>query len=406
MKPLLILILLTSSLNVFSSELAVNVRDQKKKLTTLSVSVPTKEDGTAETDHFSVHKGESELPLDLRELSETEKKKAGTVLYHLAVARKYFSEVLGSEFVSTLPTLTVRIEMPKPYNENLHFLSEATEEEFNNALTIPASGNKALASVTKWGTEIWFRPMKAIEINNPVYQVMDQVDRMDPTAVVGPVIDREVTDLASQAAITGSFSSVDYLGSLSQILFTVGALEVLPKVVKFATKSIKSEAYLDTALIPEVIYHEFSHVALSDFISVRKSTPLNEGMANYFAAVINDSAKIAAHNGEASKNVGAYNGASKEMYNSVLETKASGQTNFVFSYLWRIRTRFAEVYADGGLRADRMIFAARKHLQYSDKPIRTDLVQAIRNAIPEAFTEAESRKARMILNDVTLKAGL
>lgn len=401
MKTLVSSILIVSSLSATASEFTVNIRDAKKKLVAQTRSIPVLSPELAETEHFRVHKAENDTPVELGN-----DKKAATVLYHLGIARDYFKNVLGSGFVAAHPQVTVRIEMAKPFNENLHYIEESAHEEFNNALTIPASGPKALGTVDKWNTEIWFRPMKAIKIDNPVYQMMNQLDQVDASTTVGPVVEGVVTDLAAQAAISGTFNSLDYMGALSQVLFVAGALEVLPKVVKFATKSIKSEAYLDTALIPEVIYHEFAHVALSDYISVRKSTPLNEGMANYFAAVINQSAKIAAKNGSASKNTSAYNGASKELYHSIYETKASGQTNFVLSYLWRIRARFAREFTDGGEIADRLVFQSRKYITHTGKPIRDDLTGSLRAAIPEVFSKSQERQARMILADETRKAGL
>lgn len=400
MKLLISILFLFQAVSASATELPVNIRDAKKKLVTKSMSVKTLSPGIAETEHFRVLKSDSDSAVDLdRDLTGTEKTRAGTVMHHLNIARDYFTNVLGSDFVKTHPKINVRIEMARSFNENLHFLPEGKQDEFNNALTVPASGAKALDSVDKWGVEIWFRPVKEIEVDNIVYRAADELDSIDSSVTVAPVVDRAVTELVSQAAISGSFSSVDYMGALSQVLFTIGALEVFPKVVKFATKSIKSETFLDTALIPEVIYHEFAHVALSDFISIRKSTALNEGLANYFAAVINQNAKIAFQNGSASRNMTGYNGEKKDMYHSVLETKAAGQANFVFSYLWRVRTRFAKEFSNGELIADRMIFESRKFIQYGDKPIRNDLVQALRQA-------TDSRKARMLLAEVSVEAGM
>ena len=36
---------------------------------------------------------------------------------------------------------------------------------------------------------------------------------------------------------------------------------------------------LDSALVPEIIYHEFAHLALSDNLELSHSTPVIEGMA-------------------------------------------------------------------------------------------------------------------------------
>lgn len=394
MKLILSLVILLQMSLAVAHEVSVNARDSKKKLRETLVPVPS-------TEHFRIVRGDADSPVN-----PEEDLRAATVLHHLNVARKYFVDVLGARHLEERPEITVRIEMSRVFNENFHFHPDEKQEEFNNALTIPAAGKKALNSVNAWGTEIWFRPMKPVKVDNVVYRSMDEIDRVDPTLLVGPLAEKAAAEAVSHLALSGTLDSFDYMGVLSSLLFTVGALEVLPKVVKFATKDLKSEAYLDTALIPEVIYHEFSHVALSDFVSVRRSTALNEGLANYFAAVINDSARIAHRNGGASRNVTGYNGNAKGMYHSSLETRASGQTNFVFSFLWRLRNRLASDMISGDILSDRLIFAARKHIKYAERPIRDDLLQALRQAIADVASDSEARILRMILTDVALKAGL
>lgn len=408
MKSLLLaLIIVSNSLLAAPLELPVNVRDDKKKISVKYLVLQDLQSNLAETEQFKILKGPEEKAIDLTsEITDEDLLKTGTVLHHLAIARNYFVNVLKSDYVSSLPQISVRIDMSKPYNENFHFLDKSKSEEFNNALTIPASGNKAMPDVSKWNIEIWFRPMKKIKVDNIVYVTGKQIDQLDVSAVLKTVADETITDAVIQSTLTESLSGLDYMGYVSQLLYTVGLFEVLPKVMMFATKSIKSESYLDTAMIPEVIYHEYSHVALSDFISVRKSTPLNEGMANYFAAVINNSSKIAAKNGSHSKNIAPYNGKAKTMYNSLLETKASGQTNFVFSFLWNLRQKLGSEFKDGELLADKIIFNSRKHVRYAEKPIKDDLLPSLMDSVGEVATPAQARKLRLIINDVAVKSGL
>src|SRR5690606_1307067 len=51
--------------------------------------------------------------------------------------------------------------------------------------------------------------------------------------------------------------------------------------------------HLDSALVPEIIYHEYSHVALSDHLVLSHSTAVIEGMADIFAGFIGNTSKLA-----------------------------------------------------------------------------------------------------------------
>jgi hypothetical protein len=159
-------------------------------------------------------------------------------------------------------------------------------------------------------------------------------------------------------------------------------------------------------MIPEVSYHEFSHIAFSDEISIRRSTPLNEGIANYFAAVINKNSKVASKNGEYSKNISSYNGDSKVRYNSMLETDKAAHANFVFSFLWSLRNRFGKEMENGAVQFDKLLFESRKHVTYAKNPIKDDLLPSLTNAASALYPGANARKIRLLILDQALKAGI
>ena len=67
--------------------------------------------------------------------------------------------------------------------------------------------------------------------------------------------------------------------------------------------SIPYDVKLDSAMVPEIIYHEFTHVAMSDYIPLTGSFAVSEGIANYFASVISGNTEIAGKLGEYGKNI-------------------------------------------------------------------------------------------------------
>ena len=104
----------------------------------------------------------------------------------------------------------------------------------------------------------------------------------------------------------------------------------------FAAEFFSRKIYrLDSALVPEIIYHEFSHIALSDHLELSHSTSVNEGLADYFAGKIANSKKLATK----IKNYNLFNG--KEVrknqdYRLAFEKGEYANSDFVFGLLWNI----------------------------------------------------------------------
>lgn len=387
---------------VHATDIPVTLRNQKQKLTVEKVDFSGKLQGPlAVTDHFMVLNAMDQEAMDFSrtDSSPDDLLRAGTVLYHLAIAREYFVSVLDSQYVRDFPVIKVRLNMTKPFNEYFHFVKESKQDQFNNAVSVPPSGSKKSQDVAPWDSEIWFRPSRVQEIPNSVFQSSKLLDQMNLTpSVVGAVIEQGIVD--------GGTQSSDYVGYLNNLLWTLGIFEVAPKVLQIVSQPFNTSMYMDTALIPEVIYHEFTHVALSDHVSLKRSGSVNEGMANYFAAVISGGSKIAMGNGKHSKNIQGYEGKKKLMYDQKLETEKAAHSGFVFSFLWRLRSRFMGDLKDGNLLADKLVFASRKHLRYSDKPIKDDLVPALITAVEDVFPKQQSRLVRMMISEVAIETGI
>lgn len=388
----------------------VNVRSDKNELKTVTMdSQDISGSAFAETEDFRILRSTETDVIDFssENFSEDERLRAATALYHAKIARDYFRNVLEAPKSEKQSRISVRIDMNHPFNEFYHFVPESKLLEYNNAVTIPASNIRAMPDVPKWDNEMWFRSAKEEDVDNSVYQVAKILDQMDLTVeMVKIATDQSVQNSVVSSTLDESFRNVDYMGFVESVLYTVGIFKIAPKFLIFATGSIKTKTYLDTAMIPEVIYHEYSHYALSDYVSLRKSTPVNEGLANYFAAVISNNGNIASKTGRFSKNIGGYDGTSKMMYDSKMETANAAHSNFVFSYLWRLRLRMEKEIKGGDKLNDQLVFNARKYLKYAKKSIKDDLIPALNRSVEDIIPKNQARKVRLIITDVATKKGL
>lgn len=122
------------------------------------------------------------------------------------------------------------------------------------------------------------------------------------------------------------------------VIRTVGASVIMEAGYHFIdplTRLFTRKWYwLDTALVPEVIYHEYAHAALSDYLVLSHSTAIIEGMADFFAGQI-------AHSPELAKNIKKYNtyngknALKKKDYMIQFESTDYANTDFVFAYCGR-----------------------------------------------------------------------
>jgi hypothetical protein len=86
--------------------------------------------------------------------------------------------------------------------------------------------------------------------------------------------------------------------------------------------------YLDTALVPEIIYHEYAHIALSDEIAPTHSTGVVEGMADFFTMIINPQKRLMAPLKDIN-NAAAKNPYSNLAYHTHDETENAARGDFV-----------------------------------------------------------------------------
>ncbi len=339
MKTLLIaFILITQVSHAAEIKRRAVVRDHNFKAVIDDVTLPdlTSDEGY-EGKYFKIVKGKDKEAIRFDD-SEELQLKAATTYYHLNKARKYFAEVAKSKYVQDLPQLTVRVELINVFNEVGHFANDNLDPQFNNALTVPAGKGYPPKNIEPWNMEIWFRPSKEINIK-------------DIPGAGGQNVKSALTDFRNQTHMTNfkQFMTLLLQGSVtgdpSNVLRLAGSsllMEVIYQTSDIAAEFFSRKIYrLDSALVPEIIYHEFSHVALSNYLELSHSTPVNEGMADYFAGKIANSKMLALK----IKEYNLFNGKKvqrKQQYNMAFERGDYANTDFVFGLLWNVGATVGE----------------------------------------------------------------
>lgn len=338
MKFYVLMIFIFSS-SVFSYEIKkpAVVRDEHFNAMIKDVSLVnlTSKDGY-EGKYFKIVKGKSNNAIRFDD-DEKLQLKAATVYYHINKARDFFANTIGSEYVQNFPVVVVRLDLKNVYNEVGHFANDNLDPQFNNALTVPAGRGYEPKNIGPWGVEVWFRPSKDINIKDlkstmdfsgglkgPLKEFRNQTHMMN--------FDRFISNLLYAQLPGGHFDQSGSIRLVGSSILLEAIYQSSDITASFFTRKIY---HLDSALVPEIIYHEFSHVALSDHLELSHSTPVNEGLADYFAGKISNSKKLATkindYNLFSGKEV-----RKKQQYRREFEQGSYANTDFVFGLLWNI----------------------------------------------------------------------
>lgn len=347
--------------------------DSKKPLIQNVVLKNLESNDSFDGEFFKIVKGKSEEAILFSE-DKSLVFRAATAYYHLTIARNYFIEKLNSEHVASMPKMTIRIEHTNQFSELGHFANDKLSPQFNNALTIPAGKGLASRGVKPWGTEIWFRPSKKVHLRD--LRVNNLANREFMVLMAG--FRNQVHMQSLQRFLSGMVMAVVQEGSpdpfsLNNLVRTVGSSIIIEAGYQFInpiTKVFTRKWYwLDTAIVPEIIYHEYAHAALSDYLILSHSTAIIEGMADFFAGQIANSPKLAKH----IKKYNTFNGkdaSRKQNYTIEFERTEYANTDFVFGMLWEIKNILGES------QGEKFMFELRKKLT-TNSTIRGQLIEGL-----------------------------
>jgi hypothetical protein len=298
--------------------------------------------------------------------------RACSVYHHMSIARDYFLANFDLKQLKRPRKLIARIEMDLGFEESAHFMHENLGTFSNNALTIPPSTASRIAD-EPWYYEIWFAPKKKVKVENPIQRAAD-------VAASGPVIRSMLTGvLTTQVSELGSELvqgiSIDPGYYASSLLLSVGVTAVVPTLIKWGSSVVKKTIYLDSAMIPEVVYHEFTHFALSEHLSISRHSPVVEGVANFYAAMIGDTDAILKNTGGYSKGLVKVTAKRNQMYQYYMEDTAYAQLDFSFKFLYALKSEFGQEFAE------KLVFNAILELKNQPLSIKEGLLRSLQVAM-------------------------
>lgn len=319
---------------------------------------------------------------------EALKLRAASVLFHLETAKGYFLNRVRSTDVQNLEKIIVRLEFTGSFDEDGHFKNENTPPIYNDALSVPSGSD--FESGVPWSREIWFRPKKEI----PLKEIMPTDSSGGLVKQANAVLLPGQADIALQNAIYYSISD----GGLGKTYMKtaarqVGAVALIEAGLLFTQLinhiSMPKSYFLDTAMVPEFVYHEFSHIALSDQIDITHSTAINEGVADYFAADLLGSPQLG-------KKITKYspwtmkNGKKSKPFSIHYESNDAATEDYVLSFLWGIRGFLGEE------KTNELIFEARHSLSTQSSDIRFGLTEALLSACDRVCTSPAANKSMLL----------
>ena len=188
--------------------------------------------------------------------------------------------------------------------------------------------------------------------------------------------------------ILNTYDNLDRNQSIEHFLRTAGTSLILELALSQSglIESLFTRKWylLDSALIPEIIYHEYAHIALSDHLELNHSTAVIEGMADFFAGQIAESKQLATK----VKKYNSYNGKkvdTKKLYRMEFETTGMANTDFLFGLLWQV---------NDVLQSPQTIYELRKKIT-TDSNIRSDLLKGLFDTIDENPDVNQSTKLKL-----------
>jgi hypothetical protein len=294
--------------------------------------------------YFKIVNGTSDESIDFNSENPALLNKAANVYFHLSTARKFWINDIKSEYVKSLPQIIVRLDITNAFSSVRHFKNQELEKNNNNAWSIPEGSEPGFVKNGKsWGKEIWFSPMKQLETRsliesegrNPVHEGL--------VLIKDPLIDYNQNSLIYTGlsltiapAINQSYLLQTAVTNLGMLAVLYGSIEVTKHMDKFFAEKYY---YIETAMIPEISYHEFAHIAMSDHLKTVHSVPVIEGMADYFASRIANREKMYEKMDNFSTN--RYKDVNnKSLYSPYLEGAWNATSDFSLSLLWKGKKEF------------------------------------------------------------------
>jgi hypothetical protein len=333
-----------------------------------------------EGQYFKIVHGKSNEAISFFEQDKDLVLKAATTYFHLTRARSFWIEQIGSQVPLAQGQITVRLDIPNLFDELGHFAHDNKSPQYNNALSIP--GGKTPSWVPsdrqdEWGAEIWFRPMKKISTKE-----ISETIGTNPLQAALEAAEKPFLGFAQDYFTFSTMEHIFYPTYVARpfhhdIIRLVGTIAITKTIVEASRHMdslfMEKWYYLDTAMVPEIIYHEYAHLVLSDHLKLSHSTPVVEGLADYFAAVQSGKRKVYGKVPHRSNAVPKDTN-HKRPYGHWDESNRNATADFVLAVLWDVRETL------GANSGDKVVYEARTMLKTESATIADHLLRSVLEA--------------------------
>lgn len=395
MKLILFTFFIVSSLHAETFRVLVR-QDQSTRIAYKEVELSDLESADSfDGKYFRVVKGKNREPVSFHDEDRELVLKAANTYYHLTEAREFWMKKIGSARPLEIQKLTIRVDISNLFDDQGHFAHDNRDPQFNNALSVPAGKTPEWVPEGRedeWGPEIWFRPKKVVDTRtlpndlgpNPMTQIL--------TALEHPIINYAQNQLQVSLVERMFYPSYSSGSIQNDVLRFAGTIALTRFLISASRRAdplfMEKWFYLDTAMVPEVIYHEYSHIVLSDYLRISHSTPVLEGFADYFAAAMANKRKVYAKvpGRSTSQPKDPYN---KKPYSHWSESNRSASSDFVLAVMWDVRDVLGEEMAN------KLIFQARKYLTTESATISDHLLRSILRSCEDVCEEPRRDKLRL-----------
>jgi hypothetical protein len=323
----------------------VLIRDNKEGYNFVSKQLDDLYCGNAfEGKYFKIVKGTTDEAIDFNNEDPMLLKKAANVYFHLTEARNYWINEIKSDYVQSLPQITVRLDITNAYSSVRHYKNDELEKNHNNAWSVPDGHEPVfIKNPKKWGKEIWFSPMKQIQTRNLVQSEGSNPVHESLVLIKDPIIEYNQNSLIYTGMALTIAPAINQSLLLQTAVTNLGVLAILYgsiEVTKYMDKMFMEKYYyIETAMIPEIVYHEYAHIAMSDHLIPVHSVPVIEGMADYFATRIAKRDKMYEKMNDFSTNR-FKDVNNKSLYSPYLEGAWNATSDFSLSLLMRGKLDF------------------------------------------------------------------
>lgn len=396
MKYLLLSLLIATSVQAETFRVLVR-QDNSTKTMYKEVELENLESADSfDGKYFKVVKGKSGTPVSFHDEDRDLVLKAANTYYHLTLAREYWVKKMGAKsHISSIPKLIVRVDISNLFDDQGHYANDNRDPQFNNALSIPAGRTPEWVPEGRedeWGPEIWFRPKKVIDTRvfrnemgpNPLTQTLEAIEHPVINFAQNQLQVSLIERMIYPSYATGSIQAdiIRFAGTIALTKFLIGASKRMDPLF------MEKWFYLDTAMVPEVVYHEYAHIVLSDSLAISHSTPVIEGIADYFAAAQANKRKVYAKvpGRSTSQPKDPYN---KKPYSHWSESNRTASSDFVLAVLWDVREELGEEVAD------KLVYQARTLLKTETASISDHLLRAILLTCEEVCEAPRNDKLRL-----------